>query len=118
MKKMIMVLILVLTITLSGCKSAADKLELEDFVDAYRSNEYEVDASFRPLFALVNATGAFQFWTDEDHTELIRVYEYESEKSFQESGYTEWYVSTNGRFALELTEDEKIIEIFNSVGTK
>lgn len=108
--------VVMLAVMLAACGgSKKDGRVLGDIIQVYADNDIEVDENDKPYFQMIGAKDGVIFYID---TSVVKIYEYESEKSLSEAQETykdvvkDWPV--NGKFLLE-TSSEKAIEIFNGI---
>ncbi|WP_455717584.1 hypothetical protein [Anaerosporobacter sp.] len=115
MKKSIVLLMLVLVATLVGCGKTeeADSRTLDDFVNAFKDQGYELEVD-EPMYSSINAEDGVIFYIDNSP---VKIYQYKSSKELESAKkendmMAEWL--QNGKFLLE-TSSSEAEEIFKSV---
>ncbi len=113
MKKI--VYLFMLCLLLVGCSSgdAKSNLTMDSFTKAFESEGLTLEEN-KPIYSMIGAKDGVIFYND---GEVVKIYEFDSEKAIKEAEKTlpvvkEW--QRNGLFVLE-TSNEQGITIFNNV---
>lgn len=110
MKKTLYIIVLLFfSATLMSCSN--NKIQLNDFAEAYIDKGYDVDINEKPLYSFIGASDGFIFYLAGDK---VAVYEFDNEKELKKSSFYEKFDLINGRFGLE-TNSSIAKEIFDKV---
>ena len=110
----IIIFVIILAFTLTGCSNVKDNRQLADFIDVYIQKGFSVDASQKPLFPLIGAIDGVIFYAGNSP---VKIYQYKDEKSYNEALKQYPIIENfdkNGLFLLESSKED-IKEIFKSI---
>lgn len=98
----------------NSSKDNSDPRTMEEFVQKFKDNGYEVNLDEKPLYMMIGASDGVIFYID---NKVVKIYKYSSEESYNEAKNTYSMLENwekNGLFIIE-TNSEKAKEIFKEI---
>ncbi len=95
-------------------KKTTDARTMEEFVQKFKDNDYEIDLNEKPIYAMIGASDGIIFYIDNSP---VKIYKYSSEESYDKAKKDYSFLKEckkNGLFILE-TNSKKAEEIFEQI---